>query len=90
MNEAPPIIPSPPASSHKDRRTGLILFGILEILLGALCLLMTGFMVLGQMMLARTSDVPMHIQTLIPALMSYVVLAATFVWLSLRAASLDR
>ena len=81
MNEAPPIIPPLPVPSHKDRRTGLILFGSFEILLGALCLLMVGFMFLGQTMLARTSGAPMHIQTLIPALISYVALAAIFVWL---------
>ncbi len=31
----------------KDRKTGLVIFGILQILLGALCALMVPLMILG-------------------------------------------
>jgi hypothetical protein len=67
MNEVPPIHDVPPALPHsyRDRRTGLILFGVLEILLGGLCLLVAGFMVPGQRMLARSTGEPATLQLII-------------------------
>ena len=58
MNEVPAL----PPPKIKDRRTSLIVFGILQILLGCLCLLMTAAMVFGQAMVARTSGNPMDIR----------------------------
>jgi len=83
MNEVPPLIdtPPPPPSSYRDRRTGLILFGVLEILLGVLCLLMAGLVVFSQMMLTRVTGVPVSMQMMIPGVLFYVGLAGVFVWL---------
>jgi hypothetical protein len=85
MNEVPPIHDAPPIlpPSYRDRRTGLILFGTLEILLGVLCLLMAGFMVLGQLMLARTTGAPANMHMLIPGMLFYAGLAVAFVWLGI-------
>ena len=83
MIEAPPIheLPPNPPPSHRDRRTGLILFGTLEILLGCLCLLMIGFMVLGQQMLARSTGAPASMRMMIPGMLFYAGAAVAFVWL---------
>ena len=48
MNGSPPPPVIPQASDFKDRRSGLIVFGILEIILGALAALIIPLMLLGQ------------------------------------------
>jgi len=85
MNDAPPIGDVPPVlpPSHQDRRTGLRVFGILEILLGLLCLLMAGFMVLGQVMYAQTTGVPVNIRLLLPGILFYAGVAVALVWLGI-------
>jgi hypothetical protein len=75
VNEVPPI----PPPKIKDRRTSLIVFGILQILLGCLCVLLTAAMVFGQAMVARTTGNPMDIRLLLPVLVIYCGLAAVFV-----------
>ena len=69
----------PLAPHFKDRRTGLILFGILEIVLGILAALMIPVMLLGQAMAAQTNQVPMSFRQLIPAVLSYVLISAALI-----------
>jgi len=85
MNEVPPIHDAPPGlpPSYRDRHTGLMLFGILEILLGALCLLMAGLMVVGQVMLERRTGAPASMQMLIPGMLFYAGIAVAMVWLGI-------
>src|SRR5262245_62039640 len=85
MNEVPPIHDVPPIlpPSYRDRSTGLILFGILEILVGVLCLLMAGVMVLGQMTLARSPGAPANMQMLMPGMLFYAWIAVAMVWLGI-------
>lgn len=89
MNDLPPItdISSPPAEQPqplKDRRTGLMIFGGLEILLGGLLLLMAAFMVLGQVMLARTGAGPYtNARMILYVVVMYLGLAALFVSLGI-------
>jgi len=80
MNEPLPIPAVPP---FKDRRTGLIALGILEILLGACCVLMVPLMVFGQLMAANMSGAPPSLRMIIPAALIYGVLAVTFIWLGI-------
>ncbi|MEO8427055.1 MAG: hypothetical protein ABI651_08085 [Verrucomicrobiota bacterium] len=82
MNE-PPIIPpiSPPAQVFKDRHTGLILFGVLEILLGCFCGLMVPLMIWGQAMSARMTNASTNYRMMLPALVLYGALALAFIWL---------
>jgi hypothetical protein len=76
--------PPPPAlPNFKDRRTGLMVFGIFEILLGVLCVLLVGFMVLGQAMLAQNAGTPLSLRVLGPAFLIYLGLAVTFIWLGI-------
>lgn len=88
MNEVPPIPEAPaptppPLPQFKDRRTGLVMFGILEIILGVFCLLMVGLMVLGQLMLSQSSKPEFNLGAFLPAAATYLLLAASFVWLGI-------
>jgi hypothetical protein len=80
FHDTPPLTP---VTEFKDRRTGLLVFGILEMLLGALCVLMVGLMVLGQAMVSRTTGAAHNSRMLLPATLVYVALAAALVWLGI-------
>jgi hypothetical protein len=79
MNGSPNPPPVPLAPHFKDRRTGLIVFGILEIVLGVLAALMIPVMLLGQAMATQTNQEPMSPRQLAPALVSYVVISAALI-----------
>ena len=86
MNQSAPASdspPLPPIADFKDRRAGLMVFGILEILLGALCILMVGFMVLGQVVMSRAGGAALSARMMLPGMLTYVSLAAAFVWLGI-------
>ncbi len=70
-----------PASlvEYKDRSTGLILFGVLEVVLGLLFAVMIPFMVFA-MLLGPTR---MPVWTVVPALAIYGLLAVGFIWLGI-------
>lgn len=84
MNQdaSPQDLPPPPRQ-FRDRRTGLLIFGILEILLGAACLLMVGIAFLGQVMLSRKQETALNSRMLLPAIFVYFALAGAFVWLGI-------
>ncbi len=67
----------------KDRKTGLIVFGILTALLGALCALFVPLMLLGHAMSARTAGASQNFQALIPGLVMFTSLAIAFIWLGI-------
>ena len=85
MHEVPPLPGDPPAPPfvYRDRRTGLVLFGVLEILIGVLCLILAGFMVLGQIMMSHTTGTPVSLRLVIPSVLSYFIFAVGFVWLGI-------
>ena len=69
---------NPPAVSFKDRSTGLMVFGILTMLVGALCALLVPLMFFGQMMVEKSTNVPANYQAIIPGtLLTFYM----FVWL---------
>jgi hypothetical protein len=74
-------------AGFKDRRAGLIAFGILQIILGVICALIVPFMVLGMMMSAPVSpnaSVPQpDTRMMIPGLVFYLLLAAWFIWMGI-------
>jgi hypothetical protein len=73
----PPVVPLAP--DFIDRRTGLAVFGILEILLGALAALMIPLMILGQAMAARANQDAMAVRQLAPAMVTYIVISAVLI-----------
>ena len=72
---------TPAAVEYRDRTAGLIVFGVLEILLGALFLLMVPLMLLSLAMAGRQTGVPPSPQVLIPATGLYALAGAILIWL---------
>jgi len=72
-------LPEATSPEFKDRRAGLICFGVLEILLGALCVLFIPLMLFGQAMAAKTSGGETQYRMILPAVAVYGVMAALFV-----------
>jgi len=72
---------SPP--TYRDRRTGLIIFGIIEIIIGCFCLLFAPLVVLGQMMAAKSTGHPPEYKMIVPSLVLYPAVAVGFIWLGI-------
>ena len=67
------------SSDFKDMKTGLMVFGILQIIFGGFCVLMIPFMIFGMIasaFLDKSSATAMSPTMMIPAVLLYVVLAA--------------
>jgi hypothetical protein len=70
----------------KDRKTGLIVFGVLEILLGAFFALVVLAMTLGLVasaVLHKDSSQSINAGMMIPGLLFYVLLATWFIWMGI-------
>lgn len=70
----------------KDRKTGLIVFGILEILLGAFCVLMVSFVILGMLISAtlnKSSAQPLSTSMTVAGILFNVLPAIWFVWMGI-------
>lgn len=68
---------------HKDRKVGLIVFGVVEILLGLLCLLLGAFLGIALLMQGQlaTHTAPQSAASLVPALIFYAAFATFFIWM---------
>src|ERR1041385_3416930 len=82
MADALPPLPDSPAPlpvklppEYKDRKVGLVIFGIVEMLLGCLAVLLIGFMVLGQVMLAKNTGEPPQLRLILPSVAIYGAMA---------------
>ena len=74
------------SSGFKDRKTGLVVFGILQIILGGACALIVPFMIIGMIASAVLDDSPtppMNISTMIPGVLFYVLAAVWFIWMGI-------
>ncbi len=71
---------APPA--YKNRKTGLIVFGIALIVLGGLCLLFVPLMALGQLMAARTTG-QSNLRMVLPSLLMYAGMGVLFLTLGI-------
>jgi hypothetical protein len=67
---------------YEDRKTGLVVFGVLTILMGILCALLVPFMFLGQSM-APQGSVGSSAHTILPAAMMYFGIAVVLIWLGI-------
>jgi len=84
VNEVTPakgFAPVPVGPPFKDRSKGLLVFGIVEIFMGLLCLLLVGIMGLAQMIASRTTDSAFSGRMLLPAVVVYMIMAVVFLWL---------
>ncbi len=79
MTIGSPSIQNPPL---KDRSVGLMLFGVVQILLGCLLALMVPLMLLP-LLAGAPPGVPTNMQTMIPVIGVYGLLAAIFVTLGI-------
>jgi hypothetical protein len=64
------------ASGFADRSLGLVIFGVIEILIGAFCALLLP-LILVATSLAGTAD----LRTTVPSMVLYTVVAVVFIWL---------
>lgn len=71
-----------PPSEFKNRSTGLMVFGILTILMGAFCALFVPLMLFSQAMAARDPALG-NPRALIPAIAMYSGLAIALIWLGI-------
>ena len=71
-----PVVPI----EFEDRKTGLIVFGILTTLLGGLCALFVPLMFFSLTMSAK-AGVPTSMQAILPAVSVYGILAVVLIWL---------
>ena len=70
----------------RDRKTGLVVFGILEVILGALCALIVPLMIFGMIASAglnKSSAAPMSVGMIIPGVLFYGLLAVWFIWMGI-------
>ena len=82
MNAASPRVPLA-SPMFKDRRTGLLVFGILEILFGAMAAMMVPLMIFGQTMAARAQQGEIPLRQLIPGAMVYLVAGGVLIGLGI-------
>ncbi|MFB3896829.1 MAG: hypothetical protein ACE14V_11075 [bacterium] len=72
---------------YKDRKIGLVIFGILEIILGAICALAVPMMIFGMIVsstMNKSSDMPpMNASMLIPGMLVYILAAVWFIWMGI-------
>ncbi|MBN2578201.1 MAG: hypothetical protein JXB10_04350 [Pirellulales bacterium] len=73
------------APGFRDQRVGLIIFGILQILIGCIFGLMAPLIVLSAMIpqMGAAQGEAMGLRMMIPSLFIYLVLAGAFIWLGI-------
>ena len=72
-----------PPPSYKDRRGGLIAFGIISILMGLGCALLVPVMVLSQLASAKMTGMTTPWRFILPGVGLYGGLAVTLIWLGI-------
>jgi hypothetical protein len=80
-NNEPAMIP--PAPDFRDRTVGLIMFGVIEMLLGCACALFIPMMMFGQMMTAQATGGQTDLRLVLPSIVMYAILAVMFIWLGI-------
>src|SRR5436190_12261921 len=78
MDASPPPLVQP---VYKDRRTGLIVFGIFAILIGAFCALLVPVMIFGQVMAARRLGTEFETSAALISSAVYGAMAVVMIWL---------
>ena len=84
----PPFAPAPPPL--KDTYTGLIVFGILEIVAGAFCALLIPLSLLGQIAAAKKTAHDFNAAMALPTVVTFSALAIGLIWLGIGSAMARR
>jgi hypothetical protein len=74
------------SSEFKDKKTGLVAFGVIQIIFGGFAALAIPFMILGMLVstaLGKNSSAPISIRMSAPSVLFYVVLAVWFIWMGI-------
>jgi hypothetical protein len=74
------------SSDFKDRKTGLVVFGILQIIHGGFFALMVPLMIIGMIASAARGDSsapPINASMMIPGILFYVLVAVWFIWMGI-------
>lgn len=79
--DAPPL--TPPAPAYQDRSTGLVVFGVFAIIIGAVCGLLVPLAVLGQLLAARRLGTEFDSSAAFTAAAIYGLLAAALITLGI-------
>lgn len=75
---------TPAEPGFKDRKAGLVLFGVFQIGLGGLCALMIPLMVIGLLAaktLPQNAAAPADTRMMVPGLLFYALTATWFIWM---------
>lgn len=86
MDEAanPPVTPpEAPSPTFKNRRTGLQIFGVVQLLLGVLCLFLAVLIGIVSRFQPHAPGAPNSLTFVLPAVLAYCVFAIKFVWLGI-------
>jgi hypothetical protein len=94
----PVVIPAPPAQvplvpeapAYRDRGTGLVIFGIVQIILGLLTALLIPFAALGAFMSRLAPGGGMHIGQVLAGMSMYAFIAAAFLCLGIGSVQYKR
>jgi len=80
-------------TSFKDRKGGLVFFGILQILLGVFSILLLGLSILGVVMTrisGTAAGQAMSLKMMFPSFLMYTVGAVVFIWLGIGSITAKR
>jgi len=72
------------SSEFKDKKTGLIAFGVIQIIFGGFCALAIPFMIFGMLIsttVGKSSAAPMSGRMMVPGVLFYALLAVWFIWM---------
>ena len=70
----------------KDKKTGLVVFGILQIIFGGFCALIVPFMIFGMIVstvLDKSGGAAMRPAMMIPGILLYLLVAVWFIWMGI-------
>ena len=77
------VVPTTPVQTYKDRRAGLVVFGILQIVLGLLAALMSLFMVVGALAGNAAGPGAVPARVMAPTALLYLAAAVMFMVLGI-------
>jgi hypothetical protein len=67
----------------KDRKVRLVVFGILQIILGSICMLITPLMIFGMIVAHKNAAEGINVRAMIPGVLLYISLAIWFIWMGI-------